>query len=116
VPVLFVSAATGEGVPELMKATRQLLKKIEKKIEPEAVKVFHPQPRHQHLTVEKEGDIFVVISPDIERIAARIDLTDPSIRWQLRGLLIRKGMGRLLEKAGIKGGDKVRCGNAEWDW
>jgi GTP-binding protein len=118
VDVRFVSAATGEGVKELMKAVLKVLKENEVKPEPEpeTVKVFRPQPTHQHLAVTKEGDTYVVRSPDIERVAARVDLEAPNVRSQLRGLLVRKGLGRLLENAGIQGGDKVRCGDAEFEW
>jgi GTP-binding protein len=114
--VRFVSAITGEGISELMQVTLELLKKATVKVEPISVKVFHPQPKRQHITIQKEEEVFVVIAPDVERVAARVDLEDPAVRWQLRGLLVRKGIGRALDKAGIKGGDKVRCGNAEWEW
>jgi len=43
-------------------------------------------------------------------------MDDPTVRWQVHGLLMRRGIVKELEKAGIKGGDKVRCGNAEWEW
>jgi hypothetical protein len=26
------------------------------------------------------------------------------------------GVSRALEKAGVKPGDRVRCGSLEWDW
>ncbi|HEX9897318.1 MAG TPA: GTPase ObgE [Dehalococcoidales bacterium] len=114
--VQFVSAATGEGVRDLMKAAYELLKKV--KVSREAVepKVFHPQPKRRVTEIGKEGNVFVINAPDIERIIMRVDMNDPTIRWQVRGYLMRKGIGRELEKAGIKGGDEVRCGNAEWEW
>jgi len=116
VNVYFVSAATGEGVPELMKSIYGLLKTTEPDVIPSPAKVFRPRPLQRGLVVKKEGDVFIVYSHDLERVAARVDLEDPAVRWQLRGLLIRKGAGKVLEKSGIKGGDKVRCGNAEWEW
>ena len=112
----FVSAATGEGVRALMRVAYELLKKMPVSREARELKVFHPQPRRRGTEVHREGDVFVIDVPDIERIIMRVDRDDPTVRWQIHGLLIRKGIGKELEKAGIKGGDKVRCGNAEWEW
>lgn len=116
VKVKFISAATGEGVRELMKEILELLKSIPEKkatIEP---KVFRPQPRIRENIVYKAGGVFVINEPDIVRIVMRVDINDPVVRWQLYGYIMRKGIGKVLEKAGIKGGDKVRCGNVEWEW
>jgi len=115
VTVRFISAATGEGVPELMRSAFELVKQPAAQPEAMPPKVFRPQPRRR-TGVTKEGDTFVILSPDIARIAARIDLEDPTIMWQFHGFLVRKGIGRELEKAGIKGGDKVRSGDTEWVW
>jgi Obg family GTPase CgtA-like protein len=39
---------------------------------------------------------------------------------EMRGLFKRRlgrlGVSKTLEKAGIKSGDKVRCGILEWEW
>lgn len=43
--VFFVSAATGEGIPELMAETMKLLKSTAKPEAGKIKKVFHPQPR-----------------------------------------------------------------------
>ncbi|MBA7507315.1 GTPase Obg [subsurface metagenome] len=117
--VLFVSAATGEGVSEVMAETMRLLKSVtaeegaDKKI---PRKVFRPQPKGVGPSVHKEGDTFVVVAPELERIFARADITSPGARWQLEGLLQRLGVSKALEKAGAKPGDRVRCGHLEWEW
>jgi GTP-binding protein len=116
VKVQFVSAATGEGVRELMRAAYELLKKVPVSQEAAEPKVFRPQPKQRGTEVSKEGYVFVIDAPDIERIIMRINMDDPTVRWQVHGLLMRRGIVKELEKAGIKGGDKVRCGNAEWEW
>lgn len=117
-PVFFISAATGDGVPELMTEAYNLLKQVESR-EKEAhnitEKVFHPAPR-QSQEVYQDGDVFIINSSEIERIVARVDLTDPEVMQQLRGLMEKTGISRALNKAGIKGGDKIRCGAVEWLW
>ena len=64
----------------------------------------------------KEGDAFVVAAPELERIVARVDMTSPEVRRQFNGQLARLGVNKALERAGVKPGDKVRCGNFEWEW
>jgi GTP-binding protein len=116
VKVRFVSAVTGEGISELMRTALEQLKKIPGVSKDGEVKVFRPQPRRRMASVSKAGDIFVINSPEVERVIKRVNIEDPTIRWQVHSLLMRKGIAKELEKAGIKGGDKVRCDDIEWDW
>ncbi|UCD54381.1 MAG: Obg family GTPase CgtA, partial [Dehalococcoidia bacterium] len=81
-----------------------------------ARKVFRPQPRVAVTSVYKEGDTFVVMAPELERIVARADVSSPEVRWQIMKQFTRLGVDKTLEKAGVKPGDKVRCGKLEWDW
>ena len=79
-------------------------------------KVFRPQPRSVVASVHKEEDTFVVMAPGLERMTARMDVTSRQAFQQLRKQLVRLGVSKRLEKAGIKPGDRVRCGNLEWEW
>ena len=38
------------------------------------------------------------------------------MRWQLNRQLEKHGVNSILEKAGVKAGDKVRCGDLIWEW
>ncbi len=80
------------------------------------VKVFRPQPRRIGSRVYKEGNTFVVVAPELERIVARTDVTSPGVHRQLKRQLVKLGVSKALERAGVKPGDRVRCGNLEWDW
>ena len=118
--VLFISAATGGGISELMAETMKMLdevtrlrREVDEKI---PKKIFRPQPRGIGASVHKEGDTFVVVAPELERIVARTDMTSPGVHRQLKRQLARLEVVRALEKAGIKPGDRVRCGNLEWEW
>ena len=79
-------------------------------------KVFRPRPRGADTSVRKEGDTFVVVVPGLERIVTRQGVTSPDVRQQLKRQLARLGVSKSLEKAGIKPGDRVRCGDLEWEW
>jgi len=117
--VLFVSAATGEGVAELMAEAMKLLARVdaEAKVAEQAPrKVFRPQPKARHASVRREGDIFVVEAPQLERIMTTDRVSNHEVRGQLKRQLARLGVIKTLEKAGIKPGDKIRCGNLEWEW
>ena len=110
----FISAATGEGVSALMAEAMKVLAEVAVKVkagERLPRKVFRPQPRTTGARVHKEGDTFVVVAPELERMVAR-----PGVSHQLKRQLSRLGVSRALEKAGVKPGDRVRCGNLEWEW
>ena len=116
---LFISAATGEGVSELMAEVMETVSQVTVERgagEKIARKVFHPQPRVAGPSVHKDGDTFVVVAPELERIVARTEVSSPEVRWQIRRQFTRLGVSKALEKAGVKPGDKVRCGNLEWEW
>jgi len=115
----FISAVTGEGVSELIaEAMRmQIQVTVDRGAgEKVAKKVFHPQPRGRGATVHKEGDTFVVVAPELERIIARVDISHPAVYSQVRRQLDRLGVSQALRQAGAKPGNKVRCGNSEWEW
>jgi GTP-binding protein len=117
--VFFVSAASGQGTAELMAEAMDLLQSI-----PVSQaggikvprKVFHPQPRRTAPAVHREGGIFVVTAPELERIITRPDEAGSDPPAELRQQLARLGVTKALEKAGVKPGDRVRCGNFEWEW
>ena len=119
VKVLFVSAETGDGVDRLMAAVADMLVGITVEKETgERIprKIFRPQPRGTGAGVHREGDTFIVEAPGMGRLVAEGGTVSPEVRYQLKRRLTRLGIGRTLQKAGIKPGDKVRCGTLEWEW
>jgi len=119
IPAFFISAATGEGVEKLMAEAMKMLEKTDESItagKEVARAVFRPQPGGAGASVHKEGDTFVIEAPELERIVSGLDISGLEVRQQLRIPLGRYGVNRALEKAGIKPGDRVRCGDFEWEW
>jgi hypothetical protein len=45
--------------------------------------VFRPRPRESRFIVRREGDIFVLEAPDLERIVARVDTENAEVKRQL---------------------------------
>jgi len=119
VPVLFISAETGEGIQYLIEETRDLLEKAGKRVlagKKVPAAVFRPQPKQTEVTVTKDGDTFVINAPALERIIDGVDMTSDEVRRQLQLPMARYGVTRALEKAGVRPGDTVRCGDYEWEW
>lgn len=119
IEVSFVSAGTGEGVAELMARAKKLLDlEAEKPVAAEVIpqKIFRPKPRKGPPTVSKQDDTFVVESPELEAVAAGFEIADGPVIHYMRGRFDRSGATRALTKAGIKLGDKVRCGHLQWEW
>lgn len=63
-----------------------------------------------------DGEVYVVQSERLERLAARADMRDYRVLLQLWREMTRIGMARRLEEAGITAGDTIRIGNAELEW
>jgi len=116
IDIMFVSAATGEGVTELIAEAAKMLSETRETVKRTPLKVFRPEPRAEKVRISKEGDIFLVTAPELERIIARTDMTAPGMKGQFNRQLTRSGVRKALEKAGVGPGDKIRCGELEWEW
>ncbi|MFA5629422.1 MAG: GTPase ObgE [Dehalococcoidales bacterium] len=121
IKVHFISAATGEGVSALM---AEVLKEVDNITPPEVTSdedeesfaVFRPQPRGSDTKVIRDGDVFVIENNSLERIIEGTDVSKTEAKRQLIGLLTRPHMKRILERAGVQPGDRIRCGSFEWRW
>ena len=120
-----ISAATGEGVEEMMDEVIEALEmdevnnkqnEIRHGVNKDILPVLHPEPKRDRVSVHVENDTFIVNAPGVERIAKRIDYEDWTARMQLYRHMQKVGVVRELEEAGIKEGDTVRIGDVEWDW
>lgn len=114
----FISAITGEGIPELVEEVLGMLQRVsaEERSREMTQKVFRPGTQEAGIAVEKKGDTYIVYAPEIERIIVGAGAGEDELRWQVQRLLNRRGINKLLEKAGVKPGGKVRCGELEWEW
>jgi len=114
----FISAATGEGVTELMVALFRSLHQLaeEKEKEKKTGKVFRPRPAVGKPAVTREGGVFIINDEELGRLTTRDGRVSGELKQQIKRRFARKGISKALEKAGIKPGDKVRCGILEWEW
>ena len=112
----FISAATTEGVSQLMTKACEMLDSVATPQPVEAITVFRPQPRKERVTVSMEGEVFVVSSSRAEKLIARMDVQNPEARAYIRNQFTRIGVAKALKNAGVKLGDMVRFGKVEMKW
>lgn len=122
--VVPISAATGEGVRELLRGALAILDALppQEKIAPvETMPVFRPGPDEDAFTIEREGQvdgvqIFRVRGIKVERVAQMTNWDqDEGVRRTHR-VLQALGVNNALRAAGVRDGDYVRIGDIEVEW
>ena len=117
--VMFISAATGEGVDELLGKLVELLDRLPVKSEEasQAEVQSQPLPRHgEPEAVYKENGVYVVVSEYLERLVALADTRDQRVILQLWREMTRRKLAQRLTDAGIEAGDTIRIGQVEVEW
>lgn len=121
VTVSFLSAATGEGVSDLLEEVYPYVQQAREeraKVPPEAPPVIlHPKPRRIPARVEAASPgVWRLSHPRVERLVGLADLRDMGVVAQLWRELARVGAVKALEQAGAQPGDRVLLGRAELVW
>jgi GTP-binding protein len=114
---LFISAATGEGVADLLRRLLDLLSAIEVPASPAAeVPVLRPRGREPRFTVTKGDGFFVVEGEGPVSLVEMMGLGSEEARLEVRRRLTRMGVVSVLRRAGVRAGDRVRFGTVEMEW
>jgi len=116
--IMAISVATGDGVDALLdKVIAELAKHdgpihfAEKTVDDSIHKV------EQGFTVENQGGgSFILRGKFVERASAMLDVSLPEAINRYQHTLKRIGVDRALKKAGVQNGDRVRCGEFEFEW
>ena len=119
-----VSAVTGEGVMDLMRAAygrvereREARKRAPRPEIEEPEVILRPEPARIMPVVEAEEEgVWRLSHPRIERLADGIDLTDMAVAAQFWRELGHIGAIDALERAGAEPGDWVLIGTTEVIW
>src|SRR5579884_3977422 len=123
-PVFGVSAATREGIAELIQYTGARLQEIKQQEAERATEealvegggpVLRPQPV-EAFTVTKENGVFVVRGKRVERVVNMTDLENEESMNRLQTTVEKMGVTQALEEAGVQVGDTVRFGKVELLW
>ena len=111
-PLHFISAATGDGLPALLKDIDRLLPIQEESQESAQPFRIEARPEEKPFVEEKGGVFWVRYSP-AERLVLRIDLEDWQAKTQMMRQLGRMGVLRALRRAGAGPGAIVHIGAVE---
>ena len=117
--VLFISAATGEGVGELVARISSILEELPKDEVSDqgtsALRATH-RPRRLPESVRVEDGVYIIESERLERLSALADTRDQRVLLQLWREMRRTGMAEKLIDEGIEVGDTIRIGEVEVEW
>ncbi|HHV93464.1 MAG TPA: GTPase ObgE [Firmicutes bacterium] len=121
--VVGISAATGQGIKELVYKIWHMLEQMPSYLEEsipgddiELIQVHRSSRRLSDFTIRREADAFVVEGEGLENLMRRHNLANPeTLRWWML-LLDDVGVMEALRNAGIQDGDTVRIGGWEFEY
>ncbi len=126
--VVAISAATGEGVDELVRRLASALAELPPRealaaappAPPSAEEALHTlraTPNEDAFTITKVEDGFYrVQGPKIERVVSMTRMENEEALDRLQTVLERSGISAALRKAGVATGDTVLIGRTELEW
>jgi GTP-binding protein len=115
--VHFISALSGEGLPELMDAmVATLAGAPEPRPQGPARTIKLPVARSSELVVERLPWGFVVTGDRVERLVERTDLESAGGLARFQTELDRLGVNSALEAGGVQPGDTVRIAEVEFEY
>ncbi|MBI4785887.1 MAG: GTPase ObgE [Chloroflexi bacterium] len=113
-----ISAATGEGVTELLRAVADQLAEIprEAPVVQEELPVIRPTDGEDAFEVSREQHAFRVRGKKVERVIAMTNFDQVEAILRLHRVFKAMGVTDALARAGVREGDKVRIGEVELEW
>lgn len=113
-----ISAATGEGVRDLLRAAAGRLSEIPREAPTveEELPVIRPVQDESAFDISCEGKAFRVRGEKVERVIAMTNFDQEEAVLRLHRVFKAMGVTAALEQAGIRAGDRVRIGDVELEW
>ena len=113
-----ISAATGEGVRELLRAVADKLAEAPRELPAveEEMPVIRPAEDENSFEVSREGHAFRVRGKKVERVVVMTNFDQEEAILRLHRVFHAMGVTAALEQAGVNEGDKVRIGEVELEW
>ncbi|MBI1729229.1 GTPase ObgE [Candidatus Acetothermia bacterium] len=124
VDILFISAATGEGVPDLVKRCYQEFLSIEEiEVSPEIApnkeektfRLYRPEGDAKDFSIDQEEDGFHVAGVVVNRLS-RLSLEEPDAQEYLQEQLEQLGVFAELRRRGAQAGDLIIMGKKEFEY
>lgn len=111
-----ISAATGQGVWQLMRYVGQLLQTLPPLALMTAEVPAFRLDEAPEFTVRREGNIWLVEGKRIEQLVARTMWQYPDAAERAQRQMEAMGVLEALRRAGVQPGDIVRIGNMDLEW
>lgn len=112
-----ISAATNEGISELIKYVSQVLKTLPKEelIDIVDKKVYTLEEQEGYKITKEEG-MFVIKGEAVERVMRRVNISDNESLYYFQKSLDELGVNQKLKEMGVKEGDIVKIADYELEW
>ncbi len=112
-----ISAATKQGISELIKYVSQILKTLPKEDLTEVIdrKVYTLEDEEDY-RIEKEDGVFVIKGEAVERVMRRVNIADNESLYYFQKSLEDLGVNQKLKEMGVKEGDIVKINDYELEW
>lgn len=113
-----ISAATGQGLKELLNRVAEKLKELPKEelIETEERVVYTLKEDKNEFSVRIEDGVYVVDGPAIEKLLGRVNMEDNESLYYFQKSIKTLGVEDRLKQMGIKEGDTVKFIIWEFEW
>jgi GTP-binding protein len=116
-PFCSISAATKQGVREMLFKVKKLLDEApEPVLAEDEIIVIQPKPDDAAFTIEREGFGWRIHGRRIERIAAMTYFEFDATLVRFQHILESMGITQALVEAGVQPGDMVYIGDEELEW
>ncbi|NLG27619.1 MAG: GTPase ObgE [Chloroflexi bacterium] len=118
IAVYAISAVSGEGVTELLRAVADRLAELP--VEEEPAEALEPLPvereSRDYRVVREEEGVYRVEGEEIVRLAAMTDWSSQEAMERFERIMVARGISAALENAGVQLGDIVKLGPIELEW
>ncbi len=113
-----ISAATGEGIKELMHEVSNVLKTLPKEqlIEPITQKKVYKLEEEEPYTIRKEEGMYIVDGPAIRELMRKVNMEDIESLYYFQRRLEELGVNQKLKEAGVREGDTVKVFDYLLEW
>ena len=113
-----ISAATRQGVEELIDHVAEVIKTLPKEdlIEIEDKVVYTLEDKNDQWEIKEEDGVFIVSGRAVERLMGRVNIEDNESMYYLQKSLKNMGIDQKLKEMGVCEGDTVILADWELEW
>ena len=113
-----ISAATGEGMKELMHEVANVLKTLPKEqlVESVAQRKIYKLEEEEPYTIRKEEGMYIVDGPAIRELMRKVNMEDNESLYYFQRKLDELGVNKKLKEVGVKTGDTVKVFDYLLEW